>query len=41
LSDEAGEPVPVNADSIGLLPVDDAVFLFNEVQKFTEAQKKS
>lgn len=39
--DEENKPVPVNAETIGKLPVPDAEFLLKEVAVFAQAQKKT
>ena len=35
------EDLPINKSSTNLLPVDDAIFLFNQISEFATAQKKS
>jgi hypothetical protein len=40
-TNEKNEDMPINADSVKLLPTDDAIFLFNQISDFATAQKKS
>jgi hypothetical protein len=41
LSAEDGSDLPITADSIGQLSVDDGVYLMTEITKFSAEQKKS
>lgn len=41
LSAEDGSDMPISAETVGLLSIEDGTFLMAEVAKFAEGQKKS
>lgn len=40
-SEEAEEPLEINLENIGMLPVEDINFLMEQIKEFAETQKKT